>query len=102
MDGHELVVIAPLDGDFNGDGVVDASDYVVWRNNGGTQEAYDTWRAHFGETIGGGSLSNATDAALVDATVPEPTVLALFLVTVALCITGCGKRYRRTALRTST
>jgi hypothetical protein len=87
-----LLVVAPVNGDFNWDGVVDASDYVMWRKNDGTQGAYDTWRAHFGETIGDRSLSNATDAALADATVPEPTALALFLMTAALCITS----WRRT------
>ena len=41
-----------LAGDFNGDNVVDAADYVVWRNSGGSQSAYDLWRANFGQTGG--------------------------------------------------
>ena len=37
-----------LPGDFNGDGAVDAADYVVWRMGLGTtysQADYDVWRA---------------------------------------------------------
>jgi hypothetical protein len=86
--GNQLIVVAPVNGDFNRDGVVDASDYVVWRKNGGTQQAYDTWRKDFGATIGGGSLSNATDAAVSDTTVPEPTALALVLISATLCTTS--------------
>lgn len=36
-------------GDYNGNGVVDAADYVVWRNTNGSQAAYDVWRANFGK-----------------------------------------------------
>ncbi len=61
LNGNELIVVAPVNGDFNGDGVVAASDYVVWRKNGSTHDSYEMWRDHFGEIIGGGS--NATDAA---------------------------------------
>ena len=43
-----------LSGDFNSDGRVDGADYVVWRNNGGTQEDYLTWRANLGTTAAGG------------------------------------------------
>jgi hypothetical protein len=41
----------PATGDFNHDNVVDASDYVSWRKNQGTQVEYDSWRANFGETV---------------------------------------------------
>jgi len=51
-----------LPGDYNGSGLVDAADYVVWRNNLGssvvlfnditpgivTQADYDVWKANFG------------------------------------------------------
>ncbi len=60
-----------LPGDFNGDGSVDAADYVVWRKNNGTQEGYDSWRTNFGRTSGSGS------GALADVAVPEPASLAL-------------------------
>ncbi len=39
---------ASLAGDFNDDGIVDAADYVVWRNEIGTPAGYDMWRANFG------------------------------------------------------
>lgn len=83
-------------GDFNDDGVVDAADYTVWRNNLGTnhilgghgdetgaslnvvdQEDYDLWEANYGwkapVEIGAGGF----------APVPEPTTLG-FLAAGAL------------------
>jgi hypothetical protein len=66
---------APLPGDFNGDGVVDAADYVVWRSGLGTtytQADYDVWRAHFGPTV--------TSGAGASAAVPEPATLMLILL----------------------
>ena len=57
---------ASLAGDFNGDLVVDAADYTVWRDNFGTPgftvEHYAIWKEHFGESASG-PPSNA---------VPEP------------------------------
>ena len=44
-----------LPADFNTDGSVDAADYVVWRKGLGTtytQNDYDNWRTHFGQTAG--------------------------------------------------
>ena len=37
-------------GDYNGNGVVDAADFVLWRKDPGAfpPDAYDTWRTHFG------------------------------------------------------
>ncbi|MFO0790336.1 MAG: hypothetical protein U0805_12855 [Pirellulales bacterium] len=73
---------APLTGDYNSNGVVDAADYVVWREgnlaadgNGDLavdQADYDLWRANFGNTNtpGSGSLSGGT-------AVPEPAVAAI-------------------------
>jgi serralysin len=70
-----LSIVALLPGDYNADGTVDAGDYIVWRKNpanyGGDPAGYNTWRANFGRTAGGASLSNAT--------VPEP-VSALLLI----------------------
>jgi autotransporter-associated beta strand protein len=77
-----LTFAATLGGDFNGDGTVDAADYVVWRKTDGSQEGYDEWRTNFGATAGAGSTS-AADAAAV----PEPgafVLLALSGVLVAL------------------
>jgi arylsulfatase A-like enzyme len=50
-------------GDHNGDGAVDAADYVVWRkSNTNGQQGFDDWRSNFGSGSGGGS----------NAQVPEP------------------------------
>ncbi|TWT90758.1 hypothetical protein Mal64_11550 [Pseudobythopirellula maris] len=72
----------PLAGDYNNNGVVDAADFTVWRDNlgeaagalpndvdGGVIGAaqYDTWVAHFGQT---------REAAQSPA-VPEPSCVAL-------------------------
>ena len=54
-----------------------AADYVVWRKTDGTQAGYDTWRAHFGETAGGGTGASA------NATVPEPATLVLLMFAAA-------------------
>ena len=76
-------------GDYNHNGVVDAADYVLWRDTLGqtvtagsgadgsadgtvNQADYDFWRAHFGNTSGSGSLASANvpePASLVDAAV---------------------------------
>ena len=78
-------------GDYTGDGVVDADDYVIWRDtlgqtgpglladgNGNNQVDagdYDVWRAHFGQTAGSGSATNASMDSLAAA--PEPATLLL-------------------------
>jgi hypothetical protein len=90
-------------GDYNDDGLVDASDYVVWRKNvgapagalpndidGGTigPAQYQTWRANFGEPNGAAA---GEAGAFTQAEVPEPTTLALFVFAAA---GGCFRRFR--------
>ena len=66
-----------LAGDFNFDSKVDAADYVVWRNTGGSQQNYTQWRNNFGATSASGSIANAA--------IPEPaTALLLMLGAVVL------------------
>jgi hypothetical protein len=77
-----------LPGDFNGDHVVSAADYTVWRNNLGAAEGsllndngnggtiddtdYALWKMHFGESnLGAGGLAGGA--------VPEPGSLLLTL-----------------------
>jgi hypothetical protein len=63
-----------LAGDYNGDLVVDAADYTVWRDGGSpddTQAGYDLWAANYG----------ATAAPAVS--VPEPASLVVLLSAVA-------------------
>jgi hypothetical protein len=74
-----------LPGDYNGDGSVDAADYVVWRKNIGSQEGYDTWRTNFGRTAG------AASGALADAAVPEPASLALCGILLSLLAMRRGR-----------
>ncbi len=78
-----------LAGDYNEDGTVDASDYVVWRKTDGTPAGFNTWRANFGMTNGLGSASSTN----ANATVPEPATL-LLLVVMAV---GLGLRRRHFA-----
>jgi hypothetical protein len=83
-----LVVLSAAD--FNRDGDVDAKDYVVWRNSGGSQAQYNLWRAHFGETVN--PLPGAFSDRSNDAAVPEPTAIAL--IGIAALILGCFRRRR--------
>ncbi len=87
-------IAAPtLAGDFNGDGMVDAADYTVWRDNlgAGTEASlngngdgldgvdagdYALWVANFGNTSS--SSSNA-------AAVPEPSASIMLLAGLLLC-----------------
>jgi hypothetical protein len=74
--------VAPLPGDFNNDGVVDAADYVLGRKSlSNAQQSYDTWRANFGQTVGSGS------SAIANAAVPEPaTAVMLMFVGTGWCL----------------
>jgi beta-glucanase (GH16 family) len=72
-----------VSGDYNGDGKVDATDYVAWRKNAGQsgiglpadgsgngsvgQEDYEVWKQNFGNTT---QIAAGTVAAL---SVPEPS-----------------------------
>ena len=96
--------LATPTGDYNANGVVDAADYVVWRNTSGQSGVtpgtaadgnssgaidagdYDYWRARFGKTAGSGSgLSPATG-------IPEPTsAIVLLLSTLSLIIARCRR-----------
>jgi hypothetical protein len=86
------VLAAPiLPGDYNDDGTVDAADYCVWRDNLNTSaelpndetpgEVNDAdiavWRAHFGQSLGSGSL-------VPDAGVPEPGSAVLLAIAGAI------------------
>jgi hypothetical protein len=67
-------------GDYNGDGSVDAADYVVWRKNpadfGGDPAGYTTWHTNFG--------SGGVGSGLGASAVPEPSALVLAVAALAI------------------
>ncbi len=82
----ETIVAVALYGDYNGNGMIDAADYTVWRDalaTGSTEllndatpgivdeEDYVFWREHFGE------VAMPMDLGADLATVPEPVSLCL-------------------------
>jgi hypothetical protein len=80
-------------GDYNGNGAVDAADYVVWRKGGPLQnegvgvgvvdqEDYTFWRSRFGATSGSG-------AALGTVGVPEPNTITLFALALLTFVPRC-------------
>jgi hypothetical protein len=99
-----------LPGDFNGDDVVDAADYTVWRDNldttfdlsgngdemGGSagivdSADYSLWKTHFGETPDAGSGSATA------AVVPEPAA-GILLFAAALLSTRRRQNRQRPLL----
>ena len=92
--GNDLAItlssVPPVAGDYNGNGVVDAADYTVWRDtlgsttdlraNGDNTGAsagivdladYEYWKTNFGAHTGSGAEAGET------ATAPEPSVAAM-------------------------
>ena len=73
-----LAALPALPGDYNGNGVVDAADYTVWRDTLGDLPSYNFWKSHFGQTAGSPAAPNWPTRA-----VPEPASLAL-------CVSSLG------------
>jgi peroxidase len=86
------VFFVPQPGDFNGDGMVDTADYVVWRKTEGTANVWadadgsgtvgtedlDIWRANFGN----GTPAGAAGTSLVS--IPEPSTAVLLVIGLSL------------------
>jgi hypothetical protein len=90
-----LALTAGLAGDFNGDGAVNAADYIYWRKNfGGDLAKYYAWRADFGASLAPGSGAAAPSANLLSASVPEPTTVALVLSGACFVIASRVRRIR--------
>jgi hypothetical protein len=102
---QESIPPAPaLPGDYNGDNVVDAADYVTWRDALGTtatlendetpgsvdEADYGVWKANFGQSlIGGGAVAAGA--------VPEPDAIILLSIS-AIGVTGWRRRCESTKL----
>jgi hypothetical protein len=89
-DVRVAVAAAPLVGDFNGNGTVDAADYVLWRDGGPLQNDptpgvdpgdYNIWRQNFGRTAAAGG-------ALTAGGVPEPTAALLVMIGALVLASG--------------
>ena len=97
--GIGLNVPSTTPGDYNGDAVVDAADYVVWRkalgSNSPTSDGnddgvvdiddFELWRANFGVPSGGRSA----------ATVPEPSSAGILLIGITLFRFVRRRQHRR-------
>jgi hypothetical protein len=85
--------VAPIPGDFNNDGVVNAADFGVWRKGLGTtytQADFDLWRTHYGQSYASGAAGLTTSA------VPEPTT-AVAMLTGAISLMFARRLRRRIA-----
>jgi hypothetical protein len=90
-------LVVTIKGDYNGNGVVDAADYTVWRDLLGqevvagtsadgdfdgvvTTADYSLWVSHFGQSVvfGAGSLGDSASV------IPEPTAACLWLIGLAI------------------
>lgn len=95
--GTVVIVAESLNGDFNNDGIVDAADYTVYRDNLGSSNAlpndndlgtpvgsahYDLWVANFGAT-----------APSASSTIPEPA--SCVCVSTFLLFSCCVRRTKR-------
>ncbi|MEM9186443.1 MAG: PEP-CTERM sorting domain-containing protein [Planctomycetota bacterium] len=88
-----LTIDGQLGGDFNGDGVVNAADYTVWRDGLGddyTVADYQTWRANFGLMFGGSFPLPAIGA-------PEPTT-GFGLAVAGAVVSGARRRRNAAAI----
>jgi T5SS/PEP-CTERM-associated repeat protein/autotransporter-associated beta strand protein len=107
--GYTLLTVGQLPGlpgDYNGNGVVDAADYTVWRDTLGQsgfglaadgdgddmidQDDYDLWVANFGMTAGSGAGSGPAGVPPTRATVPEPASATLIAMA-SLLLLSCGR-----------
>jgi hypothetical protein len=81
---------AGVAGDYNGNGIVDASDYIVWRKGGALQnevatvgsntpEDYAAWRGRFGKITGAGAGLNPSG-------IPEPSTIGLVALAALIAV----------------
>jgi hypothetical protein len=99
--------VPSVSGDYNGNGVVDAADYVIWKKNLGltggatkaqgdgtgdgnvTSDDYDYWRTRFANTTGGSGTGGLSTNA-----VPEPNTIVMLMTSLLISASGIGRRTR--------
>jgi cytochrome c peroxidase len=99
-----------LPGDYNGDGVVDSADYIVWRKSFGDTTLlvadgnndhhvdnldYDVWRQNVGKTWQ--SLATGSGGGLGGSAVPEPSAVALVALASFCTLARRRRRDRQTS-----
>jgi gluconolactonase len=99
--GIHLNIATPATGDYNGDGLVDAADYVIWRSTIGSttnfaadgngdhvidQADYDWWVSKFANTGAGSGALGQPNA------VPEPDTLVLAALGVLSLVSRFSRR----------
>ena len=94
VSADQYITVPYNPGDYNGDGAVDAADFVLWRKGLGTiytQADYNIWLEGFGQAVGSGSNASAA--------VPEPATAWLLLALVPLVYYGSlrSSNFARTA-----
>lgn len=80
-------LIDRVEGDYNLDGMVDAADYTVWRDQLGSpyvESDYARWKSHFGSA---GEVTRQSTA------IPEPATAALLLAPALLLGLQRSRRY---------
>ena len=86
--------LAPYNGDYNGNHVVDAADYVLWRKGLGTtytQSDYYVWRSQYGQTVPGAGSGMDSHAA-----VPEPATATMLFIGMLLAFRRQRSKYTST------
>jgi autotransporter-associated beta strand protein len=90
--GQIVLSTIALPGDYSGDGVVDGTDFLVWRKTPDAYSGaagYNSWRANFGKTAAGGGSS------VGETSVPEPASAMLVYLAATFCYGRWGRVGRR-------
>lgn len=111
FNGLDVALSLPMNsdalvGDYNDNGVVDAADYVIWRDHLGsdfrlpnedatlgsvTHEDYDVWKSNFGNSK---ALSTGTGR-IASAHVPEPATFAQVILSIGIAAVGARRRHEK-------
>lgn len=81
-----LVSVSGLDGDYNGDGTVDAADYTIWRDSIVEETAtagYYCWRKNYGAVSSTPANGRSPDVHLSQ-DIPEPRAITICTMAILL------------------